>query len=394
MKLTAQEIAKHEPRDAADYIVFDEILAGFGLRYRDGRRTWVYQYAFGSGETRTNARMTLGEYPALPAAKARSLAEDLYAKVRLGHHPAKEKRENRVAAGDTFGRLVASYLHAKHNEFKDKTRSDITRYLDVYAKPLHGLPISGVDLKPIASLLGAITREAGAVSSNRARSALSAMFVWAMRKGLVGSNPVVATEKLKEKSRDRVLTDAELAAVWNAAAGSYGDIVKLLALTGQRAAEIGNLRWDEIDFDKKLISLPAERTKNGRPHEVPLSDAAIAILKQQRAPNREFVFGRRDGGFFGWGQCKAALDKKLNLKPWRIHDLRRTCATGMGELGTQPHVIEAVLNHVSGQRAGIAGIYNRALYKAEKAQALAKWATHVLAVAEGKKSNVTAFKRA
>jgi len=396
MKLTAQEIGKHQPpAGKRDHIVFDEDLPGFGLRYRGGRRTWIYQYSWGSGAGRVNGRLTLGEFPALSPAKARSVAEDQYAKVRLGLHPAAEKKANRAIAGDTFGKLVGAYLHAKRGKLREKTHADYVRYLDIYAKPLQSLPIVAVDLKRVASLLDTITQDRGAPTSNRARSALSALFVWAMKKGQAPANPVAGTEKLKERSRDRVLADAELAIVWNGATGPYGDVVKLLALTGQRANEIGGLRWSEVDFDKRLISLPAERTKNGRPHEIPLSDAAIDILKARHRPDREFVFGGRDrSGFNGWGQCKIELDKKLSLKPWRIHDLRRTCATGMAELRTQPHIVEAVLNHVSGSKGGVAGIYNKATYREEKRMALNLWAAHVLAIVEGRENNVTTLRRA
>src|SRR5215469_9545577 len=120
MKLTTQEIARYRPPEGkADHIVFDETLSGFGLRYRDGRKTWVFQYAFGTGESRTNARMTLGEYPALSPAKARDIAQDLYAKVRLGQHPASDKRKSRTEAKYTFGRLVTSYLEHQRSELRD-----------------------------------------------------------------------------------------------------------------------------------------------------------------------------------------------------------------------------------------------------------------------------------
>jgi integrase len=381
MKLTEKEIAKYRPpAGKPDHIIFDQDLPGFGLRFRDGKRTWLYQYATGSGETRINGRLTLGAYPALSPAKARSTAEDLYAKVRLGQHPAADKRARRVAAGDIFGKLVTSFLRAKHNELKAKTRVDYDRYLNVHAASLHGLPLAAVDLRRIAGLLDTIAQQAGTVSANRARSALSALFVWAMRKGLVSANPVAATEKLKEKSRDRVLTDEEISIVWKGSTGEYGDVIKLLTLTGQRANEIGGLRWCEVDLEKKVMSLPAERTKNGRPHEIPLPGPAIDILKKYHVAGREFVFGPRDKGLFGWGIAKAALDKTLKLPPWRVHDLRRTAATGMANLGHPPHAVEAVLNHVSGSKRGVAGIYNKSQYAVEKRAALDAWAAHILKV--------------
>ena len=227
---------------------------------------------------------------------------------------------------------------------------------------------------------------------------LSSLFSWAMRKGLAAANPVIAAEMRRERSRDRVLTDSELATVWNTLRDTdFDDILRLLILTGARAAEIGLLRWDEISFDLGVISLSGERTKNGRPFEIPMTEPMCAIL-QRRSQSRvgDWVFGRTDShGFLGWGKCKARLDAKLgNIPHWTIHDLRRTAATRMADIGILPHVIEACLNHVSGHKGGIAGVYNRSLYRGEKAQALAQWAAHVLAVAEGKTSNITALKRA
>jgi len=394
MKLSAQAIRDYRPpAGKSDHIVFDEDLSGFGLRYRDGRKTWVFQYAFGTGESRVNARMTLGEYPALPPAKARETAQDLYAKVRLGQHPAADKKVSRGEARNTFGRLVRDYLEFKQSELRDASYVEVERYLNRYARALHGLPATAIDRKRIADFLDSIARHSGPVSANRARTSLSALFAWAMRKGLHDSNPVVATETRKEKSRHRVLTDPELSTVWNMLGdGDYADILRLLILTGQRAREIADLRWSEIDFDRDLISLPPERTKNARPHEVPMSGAVRDILKA-RTGTRDFVFGVGAGGFSGWTRCKERLDRRIGdelgkpLPHWTVHDFRRTAATRMVDLGEGPHIVEAVLNHVSGHR--VAGIYNRSLYKAEKAQALSKWATHVLAVAKGKKSNVT-----
>ena len=263
MKLTREAVARYRPpQGKTDHIIFDEDLSGFGLRYRAGKRTWIYQYAFGSGEERVNARMTLGEYPALPPAKARSQAEDLYAKVRLGQHPASDKKKTRSDARHTFGRLVAGYLENQRGELRDSSRAEVSRYLDRYASSLHGLPASAIDRKRIADLLDTIAREHGAISANRARAALSAMFGWAIRRGLHDNNPVIGTEQRREHTRDRDLSDAELAAIWNATGDTdFDNIVRLLILTGQRATEIAGLRWNEISFDEDLISLPAARTR-------------------------------------------------------------------------------------------------------------------------------------
>jgi integrase len=382
MKLSAQEIARYRPpQGKADHIIFDDELSGFGLRYRSGRKTWVYQYAFGTGASRVNARMTLGEFPALSPTKARNVAQDLYARVRLGEHPAADKRANRNEARNTFGRLVTNYLEYQKSELRPRSYVGIELYLNRYAQPLHGLPASAVDRKRIADLLDTIGKNHGPVSANRARSALSALFSSAMRKGLHDTNPVIGTERRKERSRVRVLSDAELATIWNALGASDHDvIVRLLVLTGQRAGEIGGLRWSEIDFDAGLISLPPARTKNAHPHSIPMSKPVRDILKA-RPRNREFVFGRGNG-FTGWNAAKSALDARI-VKPvehWTLHDLRRTLATGLQRLGVRLEVTEAILNHISGSRAGVVGVYQRHNWTDEKRAALDAWAAHVAGV--------------
>jgi len=149
-----------------------------------------------------------------------------------------------------------------------------------------------------------------------------------------------------------------------------------LLLTGQRRNEISKLRWSEVDLTRRVIVLAPERTKNSRPHEVPLSAQALAIL--ERVPRRnssDFLFAER--GFANWYRGKAKLDQRAGIAPWRLHDLRRTCATQLGELGVQPHHIEAILNHYSGHRAGVAGVYQRARYEGDMRAALQRLADHI-----------------
>jgi integrase len=179
-------------------------------------------------------------------------------------------------------------------------------------------------------------------------------------------------------SRERVLTPDELRKLCAGLADDrFSTIVRLLLLTGARRNEIGHLQWSEVDLVRKLIVLPSDRTKNGRPFELPLSAQASAII--ERTPRRnasDFLFSDVQG-FKDWGGAKAALDRRIGIAPWTLHDLRRTCATGMAELGTQPHIIEALLNHISGHKGGIAGVYNRARYEPEIRSALQRWADYV-----------------
>jgi integrase len=202
-----------------------------------------------------------------------------------------------------------------------------------------------------------------------------------LREGLTEINPVAGTGKANEgNGRDRVLTEPELTQLLGGlGTDDFSDIIRLLVLTGQRREEIGGLRWSEVGLDR--IVLGPERTKNRRLHELPLSKQAMDILERRRFlrhlnGNRdEWVWGRK---FTAWSKSKAILDRRLHgMAPYRLHDLRRTAATHMAELGVFPHIIEAILNHVSGHKSGVAGIYNRARYEGEMRHALQVWGDYV-----------------
>jgi integrase len=391
MKLTQTGIPRLAlPAGKSEAIFFDDDVPGFGLRLRaGGSRTFIVQYAIGGRQR----RMTIGAAKILDAAKARHTARNLLAKVRLGHDPAAEKAEARVHATDEpFGAVIGRFLARQERRLRPRSYIDVRRYLEQHWRPLHALHLARISRATVAARLSKIAAEHGPVSADCARATLSSFFTWAIGEGLADVNPVIGTNKNFDgaKSRDRVLSERELAAIWRTLPDSdYGAIVRLLILTGQRREEIGALRWPEIDLEGCLITLPAARTKNGRPHEVPLSKLAVAVLKSRPArAGRDLVFGdgpkrnQQESGFQGWSKCKAALDKRASINSWRLHDLRRTVATGMGELGVYPHVVEAVLNHVSGHKAGVAGVYNRSSYSAEKKAALELWGKHVQALAE------------
>jgi integrase len=412
MKLTQTSLSKIKlPAGKTEHIEWDTDLAGFGLRLREGgSRNWIVQYKIGA----KHRRVTIGSAALLSPEQARKGwtdaagkkfdgAEQLLAKAKTGHDPAHDKAIARSTAGDVFEAKARAFLERQKPKLRRSSFEATERYLMVRCKPLHGLPLGKINRATVSACLSGVADEYGPVSADRCRAALSKFFGWCMANGWEGSNPVIGTEKFgDEESRDRVLTDAELAAVWNAAPVSdYGRIVKLLILTGCRREEIGSLRWSEIESleapGKALIALPGERTKNHRPHDVPLSVDSVAVLKggSQRA-GRDLVFGEGEGGFSGWSKAKAALDGKLGktVKPWTLHDLRRTAATRMGDSGVQPHIVEAVINHVSGHKAGVAGIYNRAAYAAEKRDALNMLAMYVrAAVATAAGGNVTSLRR-
>jgi integrase len=391
MKLTQATMQRLAlPTGKTEAIYFDDDLSGFGLRLRaGGSKNWIVQYSLGAKQR----RMTLGSTSVLDAGKARETARTLLAGVRLGRDPAAERAVSQARASDEeLGAIVDRFLARQATRIRPRSYTETRRYLKEHWKPLHRLQLAHIMRRTVANRLDAIADENGPIAADRARAALSAFFSWAIQQGVCEANPVVGTAKAADmKSRERVLSDAELTAIWQALPNSdFGQIVRLLILTGQRREEIGGLRWSEVDTAKRVITLPSERTKNHRAHDVPMSKIAFEILKAQPRCDRDYVFGdgprsngrddAKQGGFQGWSKAKAALDAQAKVDGWRLHDLRRTVATRMAELGVQPHIVEAVLNHVSGHKSGIAGVYNRARYAEEKTAALALWARHLQAL--------------
>jgi integrase len=301
----------------------------------------------------------------------------------------------------TLGYLVPIYLKARKGELREKSLSEVTRYLNNTWKPLHKLPIDAITRQHIVGIVDSLPHK---VAADRARTALSALFSWAIEAGHASGNPTMhVASRAKNGSRNRVLSEPELREVWNACLeNDHGRIAKLLILTGQRRNEMADLAWPEIDLDKRQIDLPENRTKNGRPHIVPLSAEALEIIKRvTRTDDRDHVFGRGAGGFSGWSKAKSELDERIAanrtkagirkaMPPWTLHDLRRTVVTHLVESRTrkngpaeetwsfaQPHVVEMLVNHVSGHKAAIAGTYNKALYLSERRQALERWGSHL-----------------
>jgi integrase len=384
------------PPGKTDHVEFDDDIAGFGIRLREGgSRTYVFQYRIGAKQR----RIALGAVGAIDFGKARSTAKDLYAKVRLGQDPAGEKVATRAKATHLFKTLADDFLDHQRSRLRAESVPTVARYLLVHAKALHGLRVEKVTRADIAAVLGTTERASGEVSRNRVRATLMTLFAWGMAEGRADTNPVIGTSRAKEKSRDRVLSPAELRVIWqNLPDNHFGAVMKLLALTGQRASEIADLRWSEIDDG--TIKLPGKRTKNSRPHDIPLSAPAAEIIDAQpRREDRDLIFGIGELGFSGWSKARAQLNAAIKkaegkaLPYWTPHDLRRSFATHAAKIGIEPHIIEAVLNHVTGHKAGVAGIYNRANYAVQIRKALDQWGEYLMAVVEGRKSKVTPLRR-
>jgi integrase len=391
MKLiTTTARAMSPPHGKLDHLVPDDTIGGFALRLRAGRqgttRTWVYQYDL-AGRTR---RLTLGNAMVISAEEARRSAARLQARVRLGEDPASAKAEARAQAAQSMAAVLPAYLADKRPLLRPRSYVEAERHLNRALRALHPLPLANITTDRLAAQLTRIAKTSGTTAAFNIGRSASAFFAWAIRKGLVTANPMVGIEQLKPRARTRVLSAAEIRAVWNATAGTddFSNVIRLLLLTGCRAAEIGGLSWSEIYSDR--IVLAGGRTKNGRQHVVPLVPATQAILARRKRESGQFVFGRMASRpFSGWSAGKQALDNRIcaagfELPSWTVHDLRRTFVTGCNELGVSPHVIEAAVNHVSGFRGGVAGIYNYAAYEVPIRSALTRWADYIQEIVEGR----------
>jgi integrase len=390
MRFDAKSIARLRLPDAkADAIHFDDSLPGFGLRIRQAAddkmlRSWIVQYRHG-GATR---RLRLGSADVLSVEQARAAAKKVLAKVALGEDPQQDRSDRRRKDKDTLRAMIDDYLAAKANKVRPKTLHDLTRYLltGPAFKPLHAMPADKVTRKDVASRIVAVEREAGSLIARRCRIALSTCYTWAMRMGLVEHNPVIATfEPEDNKPRRRVLSDDELRKIWRECRDDdYGRILRLAILLGARRAEIGGMRWGEIDPDAAIWTLPATRSKNGEAHELPLLPMALAIIRSvPRRVTRDHLFGARsERGFCAWDKCKQALDARVGFSDWTPHDFRRTLSTRLHDLGVAPHVVEQILNHQS-HRGAVGGVYNRSRYAREVRAALALWEDHIRTLIEG-----------
>jgi integrase len=350
--------------------LWDVGVMGFGAR----RQTNLVHYYIRYRHNGQQIVRSIGRHGALTPDTARAKAKQLLGTVAGGTDPFAQ-----APSGEGFATTIDRYLERKRPSLRPNSFKDAERYLRNHCAPLHRLRLDQIDRRKIAALLGEIETTCGPSARNRARSVLSSLFSWCISEGLLETNPVQGTAKANQNgSRERVLTSDELRQLWRGLGDDrFSEIVRLLLLTGQRRNEIGHLQWSEIDFARKLIVLAPDRTKNGRQHEIPLSRQALPVVERQpRRNSSPFLFSDKRG-FNDWDGGKQQLDKRVGIAPWTLHDLRRTCATGMAELGVQPHIIEAVLNHVSGHKAGVAGIYNRARYEADMRDALQRWADHI-----------------
>ena len=366
--------------------VWDARVPGFGVRVSHGGcKAFVLVYRF-NGRPR---RMTLGRYPTLSLAEARGLAHEALRAAALGSDPGTEKiNARRTPAADDFDAFVSffidTYARPKNRSADETLRLLRREFVGVWGSR----PIGEIGKHDVTAVLDRIMRAGKHTTANRSLAAIRKLFNWAVERGVLEQSPCAAIRApAKTATRDRVLADDELVAIWKGAAAMgypYGPVVRLLALTGQRLGEVASMRWPEIDLVRALWSIPAERTKSARAHVVPLSAQAVQIIEALPIVSESFVFPARgrERPISGFSKWKRELDGLSKVGDWRIHDLRRTVASGMARLGVPPHVVERILNHTTGTLGGVAGVYNRFGYLPEMRAALELWAKHVASVTE------------
>ena len=404
--LTKRTIDAAQP-GSKDIFLWDDDVRGFGLKVTiGGRKIFVLQYRLaGRG---TPHRYTIGAYGALAPAQARDIASDLKHQIAKGNDPRELKIEKTAAAeraadpANTIGGLIDAFA-AKH--LSGLKSGDLTlKLLDREVRPQWGSrETARVTRRDVISLLDDVEDKAGPYARNHATAAIRSMFSWAASRDPDLANPTIRLVMKPVTERDRVLSDAEIKTIWSATdslISVFCPFTKLLLLTGQRRNEVARMTWAELgDLDQAVWRIPADRTKNGLPNDVPLSKAAIEVLR--RVPQAGPYVFTTDGetAISGFSRFKYSLDTAIigarrkqafesGADPscvkaperWTFHDLRRTAATIMAKRGVPPHVVEKLLNHTSGTISGVAKIYNRHEYWEERKAAVEVLAEHIKAV--------------
>jgi integrase len=396
------------------YEIWDKGQPGLGLRVTEkGVKTWVVVYRVG-GKQR---RLTLGRYPAVGLKEARQAAREALLQVQAGIDPVAQQQEVETQAAveraDTFGHLAARYL-SEHVARKALRWADLERILNRDVLPFIGdKPLNALTKRDVQRVIDPIAARGAGVQANKTLEVLSRIFNWAIKRDLIDVSPTRNVEPPGvETDRARWLDEAEIRKVWRACDSMqypFGPVVKLLLLTGQRRDEVGGLSWSEIDMEGATWTLPAERSKNGKEHEVHLSPLALDVLAGlPRFSTGDFVFtttGKAPAS--GYSMAKRRLDATIlkqdreaaalagldpdKVKPmpaWVLHDLRRTTVSHAARLGVAPHIADKILNHQSGTIKGVAAVYQRHAFLTERRDALNLWARFVESVIKPAPGNV------
>ena len=375
-------------------ILWDDSIKGFGAkRTKAGAVSYVLQFRMGGRESKTR-RYTIGSHgsPWTPAT-ARAEAERLAILIAQGIDPGEAERQRRRESVDlAFDNYSDRFAEACVGE---GWRRLVKRSLELHVKPVLGSkPLPNLTRIDIVAVFDRMPR-AQIANIRNVFAVLRRLLRWAVSRGDIDRSPMEGMETPPPvKPRDRWLSDEELGRIWMTAPNThscFGPIIRLLIVTGQRREEVSSLRWEELNRKDLLWTLPGERAKNGEPNRIPLNELAVAILDEVAGsaiwPRSGRMFTTSRGGrFTGYSKGKIKLDLLMSqdgrepLPDWRLHDLRRTLATGFQRLGVRFEVTEAVLNHVGGSRAGVAGIYQRHDWKDEKREAMKSWNDHLAAI--------------
>ncbi|MCR5943604.1 DUF4102 domain-containing protein [Ochrobactrum sp. XJ1] len=405
VKLTKSYIDNLQPTDK-DAFYWDRELKGFSVKVTPkGRKVFLVMHR-PKGHTGAARKYTIGPHGQWTVQQARDRAREVLAESSKGNDVgAIERVERQRKSSDILTDLVDEFLkkHAAQNKTHDETKRILER--ELLSK--HGKKSIHVITKhDILSVLEGIRDRGAPYMANRVLAAIRKFMNWCVSRDIIAISPANGISlPTKEVSRDHTLSTDETRAALMAAKSigyPYGKIVELLFLTAQRRDEVGEMRWSELDLDKATWTIPAERAKNGKAHEVHLSKNALTLLHSIRrfvsADNvvSDLVFTTTGNTpFSGYSKCKAALDKKMlerlrkfaadkganpeqvKLAPWRLHDIRRTVTTELSMLGVAIHVADAILNHKSGVISGVAAVYQKNAFIPERRDALNKWCDHL-----------------
>ena len=374
--------------------LWDDGIKGFGAKItKSGAVSYILQFRMGGREASTR-RYTIGSHgsPWTPAT-AREEAQRLFLLIAQGIDPVEVEKQRRREAVD-----LAFSNYAERFERSCVGRGWkvlVARSFRIHVKPVLGSkPLPKITRSDVVAVFDRMP-DCQVANRRNVFAVLRRMFRWAVSRGDIDRSPMEGMETPPAvKARDRWLSDQELARIWEHAPKThhcFGPIVRLLIVTGQRREEVSSLSWEELEQFERMWTLPGDRAKNGEPNRIPLNELAVAVLDavagKSTWPRRGKVFSTSTGGgFTGYHKGKEKLDRMVAedggdpIAPWRLHDLRRTLATGFQRLGVRFEVTEAVLNHVGGSRAGVAGIYQRHDWKAEKRDALDLWNNHVVSI--------------
>ncbi len=349
----------------------DASFPGFGVRITTrGRKTFVYNYRWGLEQRRE----VLGTFPATPLAKAREKAMDILRLIEEGVDPTQQRRRSITSVEEAVADFIRSYAKPRNKSYREAERILNRELVTVFGER----DIRSIDKADILDIVDAAIERGALYQANRINAHIRKFLNWCAQRSIVDANPILGiSAPTRERARDRVLDDDEIACVLKAAKGEpfpFGPFVLLLLATAQRRGEVAEMRWDQIDREAAIWEIPAHLAKNGKPNTVPLSPFALRVLDTVPRFDCDLVFTtNRRTPVSGFSKMLRRISEASGTSEWRLHDLRRTAASGMARAGAAPHVVEKVLNHVSGTLSSVALVYNRYGYLDEKRTALEQW---------------------